>query len=78
MLLAYEGNVEEDMALTFQVSLSEYSEVVTVPLVENAHKTPVTNSNRHEFVRLYLDWILNKGIYNDKQYLSSKTIEFIC
>lgn len=62
-LLAYEGNVEEDMALTFQVSLSEYSEVVTVPLVENAHKTPVTNSNRHEFVRLYLDWILNKGIY---------------
>ena len=62
-LLTYEGNVEEDMALTFQVSLTEYNEVVTVPLVENAQKMAVTNANRHEFVRLYLDWILNKGIY---------------
>lgn len=62
-LLAYEGNVEEDMALTFQVSFGEYNEVVTVPLMENAHRVPVTNANRNEFVRLYLDWILNKGIY---------------
>lgn len=37
--------------------------MVTVPLVENAPKVPVTNANRNEFVRLYLDWILNKGIY---------------
>ncbi|KZS07975.1 Uncharacterized protein APZ42_028367 [Daphnia magna] len=62
-LLAYEGNVEEDMGLTFQVSFGEYNEVVTVPLMENAHRVPVTNANRNEFVRLYLDWILNKGIY---------------
>lgn len=31
--------------------------------MENAHRIPVTNANRNEFVRLYLDWILNKGIY---------------
>jgi E3 ubiquitin-protein ligase HECTD2 len=45
------------------VSFGEYNEVVTVPLMENAHRVPVTNANRNEFVRLYLDWILNKGIY---------------
>ena len=46
-----------------QVSFGEYDQVVTVPLVDHAHRVPVTNANRNEFVRLYLDWILNKGIY---------------
>ena len=32
-------------------------------LVDKGSQIPVTNANRNEFVRLYLDWILNKGIY---------------
>ena len=48
---------------TWQVSLTEYDQVVTIDLLENAHRIPVTNANRNDFVRLYLDWILNKGIY---------------
>ncbi|XP_071443189.1 probable E3 ubiquitin-protein ligase HECTD2 [Hetaerina americana] len=63
-LLAYEGNVEEDMCMNFQVSLEEYGEVRTYDIKEGGADTPVTNENRHEYVTLYLDWILNSAIYH--------------
>ncbi|XP_046384867.1 probable E3 ubiquitin-protein ligase HECTD2 [Ischnura elegans] len=63
-LLAYEGNVEEDMCMNFQVSLEEYGEVRTYDIKEGGADTPVTNENRHEYVALYLDWILNSAIYH--------------
>ncbi|XP_073997880.1 probable E3 ubiquitin-protein ligase HECTD2 isoform X3 [Rhodnius prolixus] len=62
-LLAYEGNVEEDMCLNFQVSLEEYGEVKTYMLKPCGDSVPVTNSNRREYVNLYLDWVLNTAIY---------------
>ncbi|CAG2066369.1 unnamed protein product, partial [Timema podura] len=62
-LLAYEGNVEEDMCLTFQVSLEEYGQVKTYKLREEGENVPVTNESREEYVDLYLDWILNAAIY---------------
>ncbi|PSN35215.1 putative E3 ubiquitin-protein ligase HECTD2 [Blattella germanica] len=62
-LLAYEGNVEEDMCMNFQVSLEEYGDVKTYKLKENGENVPVTNGNRKEYVELYLDWILNAAIY---------------
>ena len=36
---------------------------MTIDLLENGQKIAVTNDNRHDFVRLYLEWLLNKGIY---------------
>ncbi|XP_069704563.1 probable E3 ubiquitin-protein ligase HECTD2 [Periplaneta americana] len=62
-LLAYEGNVEEDMCMSFQVSLEEYGEVKTYKLKESGENIPVNNENRKEYVELYLDWILNAAIY---------------
>ncbi|KAJ9584732.1 hypothetical protein L9F63_020937, partial [Diploptera punctata] len=62
-LLAYEGNVEEDMCMNFQVSLEEYGDVKTYKLKECGENIPVTNDNRSEYVKLYLDWILNAAIY---------------
>ncbi|PNF14691.1 putative E3 ubiquitin-protein ligase HECTD2 [Cryptotermes secundus] len=62
-LLAYEGNVEEDMCMNFQVSLEEYGDVKTYKLRDNGENIPVTNDNRNEYVELYLDWILNAAIY---------------
>ncbi|KAG8282825.1 putative E3 ubiquitin-protein ligase HTD2 [Homalodisca vitripennis] len=63
-LLAYEGNVEEDMCISFQVSLEEYGEVKTFMLKPDGDDIPVTNENRAEYVALYLDWVLNTAIYD--------------
>ncbi|KAF4519049.1 hypothetical protein B566_EDAN001635 [Ephemera danica] len=57
-LLAYEGNVEEDMCMSFEVSLEEYGSVRTWPLKPGGENTPVNNENRREYVALYLDWML--------------------
>ncbi|ODN03165.1 putative E3 ubiquitin-protein ligase HECTD2 [Orchesella cincta] len=82
-LLKYEGSVEEDMGLSFQMlidicehlqlyiqfmfyyqaSLQEYDRIMTYNLKENGEHIPVTNDNREEYVRLYLDWVLNTAIY---------------
>ncbi|KAB7497247.1 putative E3 ubiquitin-protein ligase HECTD2 [Armadillidium nasatum] len=75
-LLKYEGDVEEDMCLTFQVSMEEYSGSHTFNLKENGETIPVSNQNRDEFVRLYLDWILNTAIYEQFRafYLGFHTV----
>ncbi|XP_028391449.1 probable E3 ubiquitin-protein ligase HECTD2 [Dendronephthya gigantea] len=62
-LLNYEGDVEDDMCQTFQVSSTVFGSVVTENLKENGHLIPVTNENREEYVDLYVDYILNKSIY---------------
>ncbi|XP_069974942.1 probable E3 ubiquitin-protein ligase HECTD2 [Penaeus vannamei] len=75
-LLRYEGDVEDDMCLSFQVSLEEYGQPKTFNLKENGETLPVTNENRQEFVTLYLDWILNTAIYEQFRafYLGFHTV----
>nr|XP_053648254.1 probable E3 ubiquitin-protein ligase HECTD2 [Cherax quadricarinatus] len=75
-LLKYEGDVEEDMCLSFQVSLEEFGQPRTFNLKENGETLPVTCENREEFVRLYLDWILNTAIYEQFRafYLGFHTV----
>ena len=75
-LLAYEGNVEEDLCLNFHVSIEEFGKVITVNLRENGEHVAVTNDNRDEYVRLYLDWILNTAIYEQVRafYLGFHTL----
>ncbi|XP_050421028.1 probable E3 ubiquitin-protein ligase HECTD2 isoform X2 [Adelges cooleyi] len=62
-LLEYEGNVEDDMGLTFQVSLEEHKTAKTYKLKPNGENIPVTNESREEYVNLYLNWVLNVAMY---------------
>ncbi|XP_022250227.1 probable E3 ubiquitin-protein ligase HECTD2 isoform X2 [Limulus polyphemus] len=62
-LLVYEGNVEEDFCMNFQVSVAEFGDVKTHVLKPDGENIPVTNENREEYVQLYKDLILNKAIY---------------
>lgn len=46
-LLAYEGSVEDDMMITFQISQTDlFGNPMMYDLKENGDKIPVTNENR--------------------------------
>ncbi|XP_052102432.1 probable E3 ubiquitin-protein ligase HECTD2 isoform X1 [Mytilus californianus] len=62
-LLLYDGDVEDDFGLTFQVSQSEFGSVKTVELKPGGADISVTKANREEYVQLYVDWVLNRSIY---------------
>ncbi|KAM9809459.1 putative E3 ubiquitin-protein ligase HECTD2 isoform 2-T2 [Syngnathus typhle] len=61
-LLNFDGNVEEVMCLTFQVSQEELGVVKLYNLKPGGDKIPVTKHNRKEYVQLYVDFLLNKSI----------------
>ncbi|XP_007889306.2 ubiquitin-protein ligase E3A isoform X3 [Callorhinchus milii] len=66
-LTEYEGCVEDDMMITFQISQTDlFGTPVMSNLKENGDLIPVTNDNRKEFVKLYTDYILNKSV--EKQF----------
>ncbi|XP_046885938.1 probable E3 ubiquitin-protein ligase HECTD2 [Hypomesus transpacificus] len=62
-LLSYEGNVEEDFYLTFQVFQEELGVVKSTNLKAGGDRIPVTKLNRKEYVQLYVDFLLNRSIY---------------
>ncbi|TMS04831.1 putative E3 ubiquitin-protein ligase HECTD2 [Larimichthys crocea] len=61
-LLSYEGNVEEDFYLSFQVLQEEMGVVKSYNLKPGGDKISVTKQNRKEYVQLYVDFLLNKSI----------------
>ncbi|KAK7945016.1 hypothetical protein WMY93_000744 [Mugilogobius chulae] len=61
-LLTYEGNVEEDFYLTFQVFQEEMGVAKAYNLKPGGDKIPVTKHNRKEYVQLYVDFLLNKSM----------------
>lgn len=63
-LLDYEGDVREDFMLKFVASYTEFDVVHTVPLKDDGENIDLTNENKHEYVNLYIDFLLNKSIYN--------------
>ncbi|KAL1022069.1 hypothetical protein UPYG_G00021800 [Umbra pygmaea] len=66
-LLEYEGSVEEDMMITFQISQTDlFGNPLMYDLRENGDTIPVTNENRKEFVAQYADYMLNKSV--EKQF----------
>jgi len=62
LMLETEENVEEVYCRTFTLETKMFDQVIVHELKENGSKIPVTNENRQEFVDLYVDWWLNKGI----------------
>ncbi|KKA27674.1 hypothetical protein TD95_002769 [Thielaviopsis punctulata] len=59
-LLDYEGDdVEDVFCLNFVISLDRYGTPILVPLCPGGADTPVTAANRHEYVDLYVRYMLD-------------------
>ena len=61
-LLEYEGNVEETFCRDFVANVDRYGQLVHIPLCPNGESRPVTNSNRREFVELYIQYTLDTAV----------------
>lgn len=63
-LMQYDGpiSVEETFALTFSVEMDFFGDVRTIPLKPGGEEIPVTEENRHEYVELMVDYLLNRSI----------------
>lgn len=72
-LLDYEGDDIEDVFLqTFRIGYSDiFGSSLYHDLKENGGDIPVTQSNKQEFVNLYVDFLLNKMI--SRQFRAFKT-----
>ncbi|PHH86397.1 hypothetical protein CDD83_10312 [Cordyceps sp. RAO-2017] len=61
-LLEYEGDVEQTFSLDFVVDMERYGIVVQVPLCPGGERKSVTNSNRREYVELYVHHVLDTAV----------------
>ncbi|XP_013380090.1 ubiquitin-protein ligase E3A-like [Lingula anatina] len=62
-LLNYEGDdIEDVFCQSFQVSVQSYDLTTEVDLVPNGADIPVTQKNKHHFVRRYVDYLLTESI----------------
>ncbi|EEH11348.1 ubiquitin-protein ligase E3 [Histoplasma capsulatum G186AR] len=61
-LLNYEGDVQETFCLDFVVQIERYGERLVIPLRPGGETRPVTNSNRREYVDLYVKYLLDTAV----------------
>ena len=61
-MLEFDGNVDETFCRDFVADVERYGQIVQVPLYTNGEKRSVNNSNRHEFVELYVRYLLDTSI----------------
>ncbi|OCT48402.1 ubiquitin-protein ligase [Cladophialophora carrionii] len=61
-LLEFEGDVEATFCRDFVAEMDRYGEIVQVPLCPGGEKRAVTNSNRREFVDLYVHYLLDTAV----------------
>ncbi|KAF4983749.1 hypothetical protein FZEAL_901, partial [Fusarium zealandicum] len=61
-LLDYEGNVEETFCLDFVVEMEKYGTTAEVALCPGGERIPVTNSNRREYVDLYVRHVIDVSV----------------
>ncbi|CAG9769467.1 unnamed protein product [Ceutorhynchus assimilis] len=68
-LLEYENDDLQDVfCLTFDINRDVWGEITTLELKPNGSNIPVTQENKEEYVKLYVDYIFNKSV--ESQYLS--------
>ena len=60
--MEFDGDVEDVFARTFVVDYEEYGTVKTTELKPGGDSIPVTESNREEYVDLYVKWLLVDSI----------------
>ncbi|GLE00692.1 hypothetical protein PINS_up009480 [Pythium insidiosum] len=61
-LLDFDGNVEEVFQRNFEYSYEVFGAVKTIELKPGGAAIAVTNENRAEYVKLYVDYILNASV----------------
>lgn len=61
-LLDFDGNVEETYCRDFVAAVERYDQLVQIPLCPNGENRILTNSNRHEFVDLYVKYLLDTSV----------------
>ena len=61
-MLEFDGNVEETFCCDFVAMVDRYGHTDQVPLCSNGENRPVTNTNRHEFVDLYVKYIIDTAV----------------
>ena len=61
-LLEFEGNVKDTFCRDFVAVGERYGQIIEVPLCSNGDNRAVTNSNRHEFVDLYIRYLLDASV----------------
>ncbi|KAL8762317.1 MAG: hypothetical protein Q9184_001654 [Pyrenodesmia sp. 2 TL-2023] len=61
-LLDYDGDVEETFCRDFIFEGDRYGQAFQVPLCHNGENRAVTNSNRVEFVELYVKYLLEMSV----------------
>ncbi|KAF2227554.1 hypothetical protein BDZ85DRAFT_4794 [Elsinoe ampelina] len=61
-LLDYEGDVENTYLWSFTVPIERYGVITDQPLIPGGENKAVTNANRHEFVSLYIRYLLDISV----------------
>lgn len=61
-LLEYDGDVETTFCLDFVVDIEKYGSIEQVALCPGGERKPVTNSNRREYVDLYVRYLLDSSV----------------
>lgn len=61
-LLEYEGDVQETFCRDFVAEVDRYGEIMEIPLCPGGQKRAVTNSNRRDFVDLYILYLLDTAV----------------
>ena len=61
-LLEFDGDVKETFCRDFVAIVDRYGQLVEVPLCPNGENRTVTNSNRREFVDLYIRYLLDTSV----------------
>jgi E3 ubiquitin-protein ligase HECTD2 len=61
-LLDFDGDVQETFCRDFVADIERYGQMSQVPLCPNGENRPVTNSNRREFVDLYVRYLLDTAV----------------
>ncbi|EED16780.1 ubiquitin-protein ligase (Hul4), putative [Talaromyces stipitatus ATCC 10500] len=61
-LLEFDGDVQETFCYDFVAEVDKYGQHISVPLCLNGENKPVTNDNRHEFVNLYVQYLLDTAV----------------
>lgn len=61
-LLDYDGDVQETFCYDFVARVDRYGQHVEAPLCPRGEEKPVTNSNRQQFVNLYVHYLLDTAV----------------
>ena len=58
----HDNNLKEELDSNFTVIDDKFGEKLVIPLKENGENIMIDNTNKDEYVDLYLDWFFNKSI----------------